>query len=183
MSGLEVALLAASTAVSAVGAVSQGIAQKRSADAQAASMKMQAKERERQAGEERAASQREAAARAKEARLVLSRQQAVAAATGGGATDSSVLKLMGDTAAEGAYQVGSAVYEGESRGRVLDGQADIDRYEAGIARMQGRQAMMAGFIGAGESLLNGASTWASMRPGGRKRIGTAAPTPSFYYGS
>lgn len=147
MSGIETLALvsmvsaAAGTAVSAVGAIQQGNAQKAALDAQS-------KARERQAMEQRAASQREAISRSDRARLVLSQQQAAAAASGGGASDKSVLDIMGRTAAEGAYQSASAIYEGEASGAGLEYQARMDR-------QSGRQSRLAGFINAGSTVLQG----------------------------
>lgn len=142
MSGIETALLIAGTAVSAAGAIQAGNQQQAALDAQAAA-------RERQANEQRAVSQREAAARRNNAEQVLSRQRAVAAASGGGASDKTVLDIMGDTEAEGDFQAASALYEGETQGRNLD-------YQAGIDRMEARNARLSGFINAGSTVLSGA---------------------------
>ena len=142
MSGFEILGLAGA-ALSGIGSIAGGIAASNASEAQA-------KAAERQASEERAASQREAVQRSKEARLVMSRQQAVAGASGAGATDPTVLKLMGDVAGQGYNNSQAALYEGESRGRALEDQA-------AISRMQGRQARLAGFIGAGTSILSGFS--------------------------
>ena len=77
MTGLEAALAIGGSLLSAVGSVAGGI----SADNQA---EAQAQAAERQAGEAQAVSQREAIQRSKEAKLLLSRNQALAAASGGG---------------------------------------------------------------------------------------------------
>lgn len=169
MTGFEsFALIAglAGTALSAVGAIASG-------NAQSAGLKAQAAAAERQASEERAASQREAMVRAKEARLMMSRQQAVAAASGGGATDPTVLDIMGDTAQQGEFNTQSALYEGEARGRGLEDQA-------AISRMQARQAKLAGFIGAGSTMLSGVSEFSK---GWAKRSGgfSGSGMPTYRY--
>lgn len=146
MSGLESLGLIAGlvgTGVSTVGSIAAGAAQEEMLEAQATAA-------ERQANEERAASQREAIQRAREARLVLSKQQNVAAASGAGALDPTILDIMGKTAAQGQYNVSSALYEGEARGAGLEDQAAIDR-------MRARQAKLAGFVDAGSTMLSGIS--------------------------
>lgn len=101
----------------------------------------------------------------------MSRQQAVASASGAGATDPTVLKLMGDVAGQGYNNSQAALYEGESRGRALEDQA-------AISRMQGRQARLAGFIGAGTSILSGFSGF-SNAGGFKRRI--PSTTPKYRY--
>lgn len=169
MTGLEtLGLIAglAGTAVSAVGTIAAGHSQNEMAKSQAAAA-------ERQASEERASSQREAIQRSKEARLVMSRQQAVAASSGGGAADSTVLNLMGDTASQGWFNQASAIYEGESRGRALEDQAAISRW-------QGKQAKMASFISAGSTVLSGVSGFSQgWRGMNARKIPTM--TPSYRY--
>lgn len=142
MSGIETALLIAGTAISAVGQLKAGADQEASLNAQASA-------RERQANENRAVAQREAGMRKKNAEQVLSRQLAVAAASGGGAADKTVLDIMGDTEAEGDFQAKAALYEGETQGRNLD-------YQAGIDRMEARNARLSSFINAGSTVLSGA---------------------------
>lgn len=167
MTGLEILGLLG-TGLSVAGTIAGGVQQKNLADAQA-------KAAERQASEERAASQREAIQRSKEARLVLSRQQAVSAASGGGAGDPTVVDLMGDTLSQGWFNSASAIYEGESRGRALEDQAAISRW-------QGRQAQLASFIDAGSSVLSGLSGFAQGR-GGLKGRRIPTLTANYRYGS
>jgi len=162
MTGIETALLIGGSVLGAAGSVIGGIQAQQQAD-------YQAKVQRRQAEEARAASQREAIRRAREARYVLSRQQAIAAASGGSATDPTVLDLMGDVAGEGEYQKAAALYEGNARGSSLEAQAALNR-------MAGRQAMLGGFVNAGTTLLSGASQWARYRNTG------VMTTPNYTYG-
>lgn len=138
------------TAVGAVGTLV-------SANQQAAAAEAQAAEAERRAKEERAAASREAFQRDREAKFTLSRLQARAAGSGGSATDSTVARLAGDIASQGAYQTQSAVYEGAARGQTLEFQADEYRREASAART-------AGLIGFGSTILGGISNFAQYRP-------------------
>lgn len=170
MSGLEIIGLIgglAGTALSAAGAIAEGNFQEAMGEAQA-------KASEREASEQRAASQREAIQRSREARLVLSRQQAVAAASGAGPTDTTIMGLMGEAAAAGQFNTASAIYEGESRGRALED-------DAALSRFRGKQAKLASFINAGSTVLSGISGFASGFRDMRQRK-TTSFTPSYRFG-
>ncbi|WP_442582541.1 hypothetical protein ACSBOB_11590 [Mesorhizobium sp. ASY16-5R] len=159
MTGLETALAIGGSLLSAVGSVAGGISAKQNADAQADAA-------ERQANEARAVSQREAVQRSKEAKLLISRQQALAAASGGGATDPSVLTNTGEIGKQGWLNSQTALYEGESQGRALEDSAAIGRW-------QGRKEMFAGFVDAGSTTLNGLGGFAKNR-----RLNTFPAVPS-----
>jgi len=150
MAGLASALTVVGSLVGGVGAIASGAAQ-------SSALKAQADAAERAGHEQAAAAQREALQRQKEAKLVLSRQQAVAAASGGSATDTTVLKLMGDTAAQGQYNSQSAIYEGKAAEAAAKDQAAIDR-------MQARSARVSGFIDAGGTLLSGLNSYLRYKP-------------------
>ncbi|WP_016745739.1 hypothetical protein [Rhizorhabdus wittichii] len=126
------------------GSIFGGIAANKAAKAEARQM-------ETQAGLERATSQREAMEERRQARLLNSRALAVAAASGGGADDPSVVNLMADIDGEGAYRALTALYEGETEARGLEAQAKARRKE-------GKNAKIAGFINAGASLLGAGSS-------------------------
>lgn len=148
MSGVEIAM-AASAALSAAGSIVGGVSANNQAQAQAANAEMQAQE-------QKAIAQREAVRKGKEARLIQSRQRAVAASSGGGAKDPTIMDLMGDVESEASYQKQAALYEGETRARGLEA-------EASLARSRGRQSMFSGFIGAGSSILSGYSQFQQYR--------------------
>lgn len=160
---LKTALLLGGAALGAGGAIAEG-------NSQAASLNAEAAASERRASEEKAAAQRQAIQRRREASVVLSRQQAVAAASGGTATDPTVLDLMGDTAAEGQYQVNTALYEGDTKAAGLLDQASIDRARA-------RQARFAGFINAGSTMLNGLGGMS------KSGFGSSGKRPAFFGGA
>ena len=154
--------------ISAVGSIAQGVAANNAAKAQAQAMEIRA-------DEERAVGQREAIRRAKEAKLVLSRQQAVAAASGGGTGDPTIVNLMSGVAQEGAYQSGVANWKGETSGQNYD-------YQADIRRMEGRNALIGGFIGGASSIFNGFSNFVSYQPMYKPPPNpTYAPAGSGYY--
>lgn len=150
--------------LSSVGSVVGGIAQSNQLQAQADADKVKA-------GETRASGQREAIRRSKEAKLVMSRQQAVASASGGGAGDPTVVNLMADVGREGKYQSGVATYESETQARGLE-------FDAKIKKMEASQAMFAGFIGGASSLVNGFSNFQQYSYGAPN----ARTMPSTYQG-
>jgi hypothetical protein len=160
MTGLEILGLAG-TALSAVGTVAGGVAAKNQAEAQAQAA-------ERQANEVQAASQREAIQRSREAKLLISRQTALAAASGGGAADPSILTNAGNIAARGKFNADSALYEGSAAAAGLQDTAAVSRW-------QGRQEMFGSFIKAGSTTLNGLSAWQKNRA-----VNPFQPTPDFW---
>lgn len=84
---------------------------------------------DRQAGLVVAASQRQSAEELRQADLVASRALAVAAASGGGASDPTVVAVLARTRGEGVYRANLALYEGAERARAIRIQgagADID---------------------------------------------------------
>ena len=103
MSGIEIALLAsagaslASGAIGAAGTIAQGNAAYDAA-------KNEQKQLSRMATEEMAVATRGASEKAREASLLQSRGQAVAASSGGMATDNTVLELMGNIAKDANVQ-------------------------------------------------------------------------------
>jgi hypothetical protein len=134
--------------LTAVGAVVSAAGSIMAGNAQAAQQKFQAQQLDMKAKEERAGATRQAADQAKQQDLIISRQRALAAASGGSATDPTILDLMGDTAAQGYVQQQTTLGMGENQAR---GYEDA----AASARASAKSARMAGYIGAGSSLLSG----------------------------
>jgi hypothetical protein len=66
-----------------------------------------------------AASQRQAAEERRQADLVASRALAVAAASGGGVSDPTVVNIIARTRGEGVYRANVALYEGAERARSM----------------------------------------------------------------
>lgn len=174
MSGLEVALAlgAVSTIVGTVGQIQQGIAQRSAAKAQIRLGEHQRLVAERQAeafeieaGQKRAIGQRNAAELRRQGRLVLSRGQAVAAASGAGALDPTVIGLLGDVDREVEIRALNAMFEGEEAGRGLEfgaaleraggeGQLFASRAEAQASRARATNS----FLAAGGTILSGGSS-------------------------
>ena len=76
------------------------------------------------AGQVEASAQREGANRLEEAAYIASRAQAVAASSGAGAMDPTVLKIISGIEAKGAYGAAVAKYEGSEQARSLNEQGD-----------------------------------------------------------
>lgn len=138
---------AAGTILSTVGTISAGRAEDKAAKFQAAQM-------QQQAGQERAAGQREAIDERRKARLAESRALAVSAASGAGASDPTVLDIMGDLESEGEYRALTALYNGEERARGLESGAAAKRFEGATAKRAGYMKGGATILGGGYSLLD-----------------------------
>lgn len=145
-------LSGAGTLISAVGARNAGIAANQEAN-------YRAKQDEINAGQERASAQRRMIEDLRQMRLTQSRTQAVAAASGAGALDPSVMDIMGDLETEGRYRAAVSGYEGEERARDLETSAVLSRYS-------GKQAKKAGNIKAISTLMSGATDLYSKYDGG-----------------
>lgn len=121
------------------------------ARSQAKALKGQARQLDAQAGDARAVSQRDAIEQRRQARLVESRGLAVAAASGGGADDPTVVNLLANVAGEGEYRALTALYNGESDARGLESEADARRKEA-------KNVKRASYFKAASSLLSAGSS-------------------------
>jgi hypothetical protein len=140
--------------VGAAGTLLGGMQQSKAAAAQANMQEMQAEQLAQNAGQERAAAQQHAISLRRQSRLAASRNQAVAAASGGLATDPTVLEIQSDIAGEGEYNALTALHAGESRARGMQADAAAARYESRALRQAGKSAKIGSFIGAGASLLS-----------------------------
>lgn len=131
------ALGALGSAASIAGTIAQG----RAANAAAQQDALNAEAAGR---EERAAAQRDAEQKRREGAMVMSRQQALAAASGAGAGAESptIVRLMTDTASDAALGAAVANYGGESRQR---GYIQTAR----ARRAEGRASLMGSYLAAG----------------------------------
>lgn len=98
-----------------------------------------------------ASSEREAQNIQLQGKLIESRQQAVAAASGAGATDPTVLSIQGETARRTMYDTLSKIWEGQTERQNL-------RYAGDTARFQGSQQLMASGLSAIGSLAGAGKT-------------------------
>lgn len=124
--------------------IAGGIAARRGAD-------FEAQQDTVNAGQQVAASQRAAESQDLNGRLLASRAQAVAAASGGGATDPTVTGIIQRIAGQTAYRSALALYQGNDAARALLTRADAVRFG-------GREAQAAGIVNALGTTLKGAYT-------------------------
>lgn len=164
---VTIGLMVGSTVLSAVSQAQQGKAQQKIMNAQAAQTQsiadQQAKQLEYKAGQERAVAQQKMIAQGQQKRLAQSRAQSLAAASGG-SLDPSVINILGDLEAEGSYNQGVTMYEGEEAAKGNEYQAALTRSQgtaqANIDRFTGKVYKQAGYMGATTTLLSGASSTA-----------------------
>jgi len=87
-----------------------------------------------------------------------SRALAVAAASGGGASDPTVINLIARTAGEGAYRRSVALYEGKSKAQALNAQADATEYGGSLAVDSGNKSKSAYDLAALTTITKGATS-------------------------
>lgn len=156
----SIALVAglAGTAVSAMGTIGAGKAANQAGIAQQQSMQFKAAEEKQAADESRAASQRSALEHDKATELQRSRLQALAAASGGGADDPTVVHLGEDLAGRGEYQHLMDMYTGENRARGLEDQATGDQMTGAAQLAEGKAKQNASYYSAAGTVLSGAGS-------------------------
>jgi len=111
-----------------------------------------ARQLESQAKDVIGASQRRSEEEKRRTNLIASRALAVAAFSGGGADDPTIINLISDIKGEGAYRSAIELYEGESEAQQLRERAKQERYgiEAGERTAKTRQ--LATFLSGGTSM-------------------------------
>lgn len=110
--------------------------------------KFEAKQMKMKGDQELAAASHEARKARRERDSALSRARAVAAASGAGASDPSVHKLMAGIQTQGDYNSLTEMYRGFQR-------RDDLRLGAKLARMEGRDAFIGSALDAGASIYSG----------------------------
>jgi hypothetical protein len=148
---------AASTVLTTAAAVQQAGARKTALEAEA-------RAREEEANAAAAESQRVAAIERKKARNLSSRARAVAAASGAGVSDPTVVNELTDIETQGELNALNAMYSGATQARGF-------RRGAAIARNEAQAEQTAGYLGAASTALDGANSWYD-KYGGKKKYGT-----------
>ena len=161
----------ASTAGAAGAAVKQGNTQKAMADYQAEQMK-------RKAAEEHAAGQRSAIERRDQAGMVQSRQIALAAASGAGTANPTVLDLVEEAAGRGEYFAQGELYQAKSAAAGLRDNAKATAYGGKAAQDAGYMSGFADLLG-GVSKTAGYASSAGFLDDPRKKIGPWGTTISY----
>lgn len=143
---LPIALAVAGTAMSAGGTIL-------GAKNEASALTSEADQLDAQAGVYRASSQREAMEQRRQATLTGSRALTLAAASGGGASDPTVMNILANISGEGEYRALTALYDGEEKAR-------SNEFEAGTRRKEAKNTKTAGYIKAGSTILSAGATMA-----------------------
>ncbi len=130
--------------------------------AAAAAAQFSAEQMRINASEAAAASHRTAFDIARQGQLIASKQLAVAAASGGGASDPGVLTIMARTAGENAYRSQVALYEGLSRQRQMNLAAAGEQWTGQEEKRQGMLAGLTSSIGAVSTLIHGGARMQEM---------------------
>jgi hypothetical protein len=169
------------TAASFLGSQQQAAAAKASAESQATALRLKAAADQVQANQEAAYGQRQALIDRRKTDLVLSRSRALAASSGGFATDPSTLTLQQDIAGQGEYNALSNLAAGQTREAALNYQADIDRYQAGRYTTAAGMAGTAGLYSGAGTLFSGLGTLTSDLTR-QRALKYASVNPSAAYG-
>lgn len=151
--GLSTALLAAGTAAAVGGTALTATSAIKQGEAAQQAAKYQAQQETAAAQQASALATRDAAVKQQKSDVVQSRLRAVAAASGAGAADPTVLDLTSALSSMGEYDVASALYEGSARNLAFINQAAATRY-------QGEQERTAGIIRGTSSILGTAGSLA-----------------------
>ncbi len=152
------ALTAIGTGVSAMGTIASGKAAEQAGRQAQQAREFEALQQEQAAQESRAAAQRQAIDKRREGQLLLSRLQARAAASGGGADDPTVLDLGGGIAERGEYEALTEMYRGENRARGLEDSAVGSRMTGEALRAEGEAKKRASRLSAFGTLIGGATS-------------------------
>jgi hypothetical protein len=161
LGALSTAATVGGTAASFIGTQQAAQARQQEAYSQATALQARAAADRVQAGQEAASSQRLALNERRKTQLVLSRQQAVAAAGGGYATDPSTLTLGADIGAQGEYNALSQLAAGQTREAALKYQSDIDAAQAARYQQAGAMAPTTGLYAGAGTLFSGLGTLAT----------------------
>lgn len=162
----------AATAIDAGGQIAGGLSHilyglqaQQAAEFQAAQLRQNA-------GQAMASAQRRAFDVDRQSKYVASAALASAAASGGGASDPTVVNLIARNAGEFAYRKAVALYQGEDKARALNLQADAKEFEGANVRANSNMVgVMQGF-GAASTLMKGQARQASLL----QRFGGGGPS-------
>lgn len=147
MGGFGTGMQAAGQLQSGKAAANTGLAQQKASE-------FEAQQLEQNAGQAQAASQRSAIEELRKSMLLQSRAIAVAAASGGGALDPTVMALVGNLSKEGQLAAETQIYGGDERARAMRNQAKASRYEGAQRAEAGRVAERASKVSAGSTILS-----------------------------
>lgn len=159
-------MMAVGTVMTVIGKIQEGNSAQKAATYEAAQMNYNA-------GQERASSQRSAEEQRRQKDYAESRFRAVAASSGGGAADPTIVKGMGNLEQEGEYRANTALFQGEEKARGLETGAALKMYEGQVAKQQSR------FAAIGSAMSGASSFYDQYWP---KKTSTASYSGGYRYG-
>jgi hypothetical protein len=187
MGFLALAAPLVSGVIGAVGAVASGMAQKNAAEYQAQVARNNAIAAENMRKYEIQKGLLDAEEQDRQNADLKGKQQAAMAASGFDMNEGTMREIGVSQTILGRTDSLRRAHAGELAGWKLQGQANNFRAEAQLAESKGKNAMLAGFIGAGSSLIGGAggfaSKWAGMSSTGSSSYsagGTSYQSPTVY---
>lgn len=169
MSGLEPILLLSTLASTGLGVAGQ-IQQSNAADMSAESTALQL---ESKATADLAQASVKAEQRRKEADALISKQRAIAAASGAG-TGGSAAEIIAGTAQHGAHNSAMEIWLGQE-------QASSDRFAADMTRSEAKARRKALPFQVGSAVLSGVSSAYNQSPWAKQQFGSST-APSYRYG-
>lgn len=152
------ALAVGGGALSAGGTIMGGNAAAQAGQSQQQAQYFKATQEDMAAQESRASSQRTALDKGRDTTLLLSKLQANAASSGGGASDPGVLNIAGDIAGRGEYESLLDMYKGENRARGLEDEATGSRMTGDAALAEGKAKQSASYLSAAGTLIGSAGS-------------------------
>ena len=158
----------AGTVISALGSMRSGDAAAEAGADQQRLAEFQAAQLEQNAKQQIAVGQRQSAEDLRQSRLLQSRAIAVAAASGGGAMDPTVLNIIGGIDAAGHYAAESSIYNAKETARGMKDQAKALRYSGGQAAEAGKVARLGSRMSAFSTVLSGYSGFKNAWSGASK---------------
>jgi hypothetical protein len=158
MSATMAAVTGVGGALQAAGTLMGGNAAADAGRAQQGAQYFKATQEEQAAQESRAGQQRVALDKAREGRLLQSKLQAGAAASGGGASDPGVINLAQGIAGRSEFESLLEMYKGENRARGLEDQAIGSRMSGDAAKAEGEAKKTASRYSAAGTLIGSAGS-------------------------
>jgi hypothetical protein len=158
MAPIPVALMAASAAMSAVGAITSGQAQSASYKSQANAERYNAAVEKQNAQSAEAAASANELAQRRQGNQIMGSQRARIAESGGGFTGTNIGVLQ-QNGANLEMDALNTQYSGLMQSRGLLAQANLDTYQAKAADINAKNATTGSYIGAAASALNSVSNY------------------------
>lgn len=174
------AAVAVPAAIAAVGTVLTYASQRKQGKQAQAAANFEASQLEQGSGQQIATAQRGAEESRRQGVLAQSRALAVAAASGGGASDPTVVKLIANLAGEGAYRGMVDLYSGQEKARQMRVQADITRHGGGQAYQNAQNTSLATAVSGASSLYAKYGMHSQPAPANAPALGQSSDLSSYY---